>query len=404
VTGSAQTPPRPPRDDGALLYFDHAASAPRRDAVLEAMAPFTRGVVGNPTGAHRAARAARRALDDAREELATLTGSLPGGVVFTGGGTESCNEAVFGVAADRARRGRPARLVVSSIEHHAVLDAARRLARGLLAAPVEVVELPVGRDGVVELEAAAPLLAGADLVSVMTANNEVGTVQPVPALAELARAAAPEAVVHTDAIAAAPWLDLAVAARGADLVSICGHKLGGPVGVGALCFRREVALAPLVVGGGQERGRRAGTQDVAAAVGLATALRLACAERGAGHALTAARRDQLAKLLCTAIDGVTPTVALRDALPGTCHLLVEGVASEELVFLCDEAGLCVSAASSCASGAATQSHVLAAMGVDADLARGSLRLTIGAETTDDDVERAAAIVVEAVRRLRGAAA
>jgi cysteine desulfurase len=172
------------------------------------------------------------------------------------------------------------------------------------------------------------------------------------------------------------------------------------VGVGALCLRREIALAPLVVGGGQERGRRAGTPDVAAAVGLATALRLAAEGRPGACASTAARRDRLAKLLSGALDGVTPTVAGTDVLPGTCHVLVEGVASEELVFLCDQAGLCVSAASSCASGATTRSHVLAAMGVDEPLAHGSLRLSIGAETSDGDVERAAAIVVDAVRRLR----
>jgi len=389
--------------DRELLYFDHAASAPRREEVLLAMAPYTRGVVGNPTGSHRAARAARLALDDAREEVAALTGSLPGGVVFTGGGTESCNEAVFGVAADRARRGRPSRLVVSSIEHHAVLDAARRLARGLLAAPVEVVELPVGRDGVVDLARARALLEGADLVSVMTANNEVGTVQPIAAIAALARDVAADVVVHTDAVAAAPWADLVVAAEGADLVTICGHKLGGPVGVGALCLRREVTLAPLLVGGGQERGRRAGTPDVAAAVGLATALRLAGEERAGAFARTAARRDQLAKLLTSALDGVTQTVPSGELLPGTCHVLVDGVASEELVYLCDEAGLCVSAASSCASGATTQSHVLAAMGVDGALARGSLRLSIGAGTSDEEVERAAGIVVAAVRRLRAGA-
>jgi cysteine desulfurase len=388
--------------ESAALYFDHAASAPRRPEVTEAMAPFTQGVVGNPTGSHRAARTARLALDEAREEVAALTGSMPGGAVFTGGGTESCNMTVFGVAADRARRGRAARLVVSSIEHHAVLDAARRLARGLLTEPVEVVELPVGRDGVVDLDRAASLLEGADLVSVMTANNEVGTIQPIAELSSIAREVAPGAVIHSDAVAAAPWLDLGFAAAGADLVSICAHKLGGPVGVGALCVRKEVALAPLLVGGGQERGRRAGTPDVAAAVGLATALHLACAERADAWAGTAARRDRLTKLLTSELDDVHATVSGAHVLPGTCHVLVDGIASEELLYLCDEAGLCAAAASSCSSGAATKSHVLAAMGVNDAAARGALRLTIGAETTDDDVARAASVVVGAVRQLRSA--
>jgi cysteine desulfurase len=397
----------PPTDQSRtddLLYFDHAATAPRRPEVLDAMAPFLSGVVGNPTGSHRLARVARTALDDARDEVAALTGSLPGGVVFTGGGTESCNLAVFGVTADRTRRGKDARVCVSAIEHHAVLDAARRLARPLLSAPVAVVELAVTPAGVLDLDAAADVLRdGADLVSVMTANNEVGTVQPIPELAAIVRDVAPQAVLHTDAIAAAPWLDLAVAAEGADLVSICAHKLGGPVGVGALCSRREVALVPLVTGGGQERGRRAGTPDVAAAVGLAVALRLSADERAVAASLTAARRDHLAKLLAAGAEGLRLSVVDVPVLPGTCHVTVDGVSSEELVFLCDEAGLCVSAASSCSSGAATASHVLAAMGLGGGDDRGSLRLTLGAETTDDDVERAAAIVVAAVRRLRGAA-
>jgi cysteine desulfurase len=382
------------------LYFDHAASAPRRPEVFEAMAPYTCGVVGNPTGSHRASRAARRGLDDAREEVAVLTGSMPGGVVFTSGGTESCNLAVFGAAADCTRRGRPARIVISSIEHHAVLDASIRLANGLLSQAVEVTTLPVSPDGVVDLDAAAPFLAGADFVSVMTANNEVGTVQPIEALASLAHGVAPTSTFHTDAVAAAPWLDLALVAAGADLVSICAHKLGGPVGVGALCFRREVALAPLLVGGGQERGRRAGTPDVAAAVGLATALRCAARDRECASLDTARRRDALASMLVQRIDGVHVTASDAPRLPGTCHVTIEGVESEELVFLCDDAGLCVSAASSCSSGAVQRSHVLAAMGIDDERARGSLRLTLGHETTDEDVEGAAQIVTSAVAQLR----
>ncbi|HLK46400.1 MAG TPA: aminotransferase class V-fold PLP-dependent enzyme, partial [Acidimicrobiales bacterium] len=273
--------------------------------------------------------------------------------------------------------------------------------RGLLATPTDVAHLPVTPDALVDLEQAPQLVAGADLVSVMTANNEVGTVQPLAALATIAREVAPAAVLHTDAIAAAPWLDLAVVAPQFDLVSICAHKLGGPVGIGALCFRREVALAPLLVGGGQERGRRSGTPDVASAVGLAVALRLCVAEREAAVALTSARRDQLCKLLTNGIDGIRATVAGVPILPGTCHVTIDGVSSEELVFLCDEAGLCVSAASSCASGASRRSHVLEAMGAAVDRDAATLRLSLGHDTTDDEVARAAAVVIDAVRRLRG---
>jgi cysteine desulfurase len=391
-------------DDTTSLYFDHAASAPRRAEVFEAMAPYTCGVVGNPTGSHRAARAARGALDDAREEVAVLTGSLPGGVVFTSGGTESCNLAVFGAAADCTRRGRPARVVISAIEHHAVLDSSLRLTRGLLSQPVEVATVPVRADGIVDVDAAAPLFADADLVSVMTANNEVGTIQPIEALASLAHEVAPDSTFHTDAVAAAPWVDLAVATSGADLVSICAHKLGGPVGVGALCFRREIALAPLLVGGGQERGRRAGTQDVAAAVGLAVALRCAARDRERTSLDATRRRDALASMLVEQIPGSRVTASGSPRLPGTCHVTIEGVESEELVFLCDRAGLFVSAASSCSSGAAQRSHVLAAMGIDEERSRGSLRLTLGHETSDADVDAAARIVSAAVQQLRATSA
>jgi cysteine desulfurase len=383
-----------------ILYFDHASSAPRRPEVLDAMARFGVGVVGNPSGSHRAARAARTALDDAREEIAALTGSLPGGVVFTAGGTESCNTAIFGVIADKARRGKSARVAVSAIEHSAVLGAAERL-EGLLATEVTTSELAVTRDGVLDVARLDEAIPGADLVSVMTANNETGVIQPIAELVAYVHEHAPTAVVHTDAVAAAPWLDLAQAAAGADLVSIAAHKLGGPVGAGALCFRREVALAPLFVGGGQERGRRAGTQDVAAAVGLALSLRLTLAEQAANAAEARSRRDRLNHRLVNAVRGVHVTTPGADVLPGTCHFLVEGVENEALVQACDDAGLCVSAAVSCASGSTTASYVLLAMGISEQLARGSLRLTFGTETTDADVDRAAEIVADAITRLRG---
>ena len=384
------------------LYFDHAASAPRRAEVQEAMAPFSFGVVGNPSGSHRAARAARTALDDAREEVAELTGSMPGGVVFTGGGTESCNLAIFGVTADRTRRGSTARVIASSIEHQAILSAGERLADGMLSAPVELSLLGVTRDGVVDLDAVVELLGGgADIVSVMTANNETGVIQPIRQLAELVHEQAPTTVVHTDAVAAAPWLDLVDAAAGADLVTIGAHKLGGPVGIGALCFRREIPLAPLFVGGGQERGRRAGTPDVAAAVGLAVALRLSVAEQRRASAGVVLLRDRLAALLETGLPGVHLTAPGAPRLPGTCHVLIEGVASHEVVEECDREGLCVSAGVSFASGSSAPSHVLTAMGVDGDLARGSLRLSFGAETTPAEVDRAARIVLDVVSRLRG---
>ena len=251
-------------------YFDHAASAPRREAVTAAMAPWLHGVVANPSGAHHAARAAQRALEDAREAVAAHLGARPGEVTFTAGGTESCQLAVAGRALwARRTRGR-ARLVVSAVEHHAVLDAADWAARALGGVSVE--RAPVDADGRVTPEGFARLLDGdTALVSVMAANNETGVLQPLEAVRDAA-ARVPGCATHTDAVAAAPWLDLARVTAGYDLVSVCAHKIGGPVNAGALVARDGVGIDALVPGGGQERGRRGGTVDVASAVGLAAAL------------------------------------------------------------------------------------------------------------------------------------
>jgi cysteine desulfurase len=382
----------------SLIYLDHAASAPRRDEVADAMEPFTHGVVGNPSGSHSAARQARRAIDEARERVGDLLGASPGGVIFTGGGTESCHLALNGVVRHAHRERGEVAVVTSAVEHHAVLDGAAQLARDLDGVTARAVA--VNRCGIVD---GAALRGGLDarvaLVSVMAANNETGVIEPLDEVAAAARELAPDAVLHTDAIAAAHWLDLREAARDVDLVSVCAHKIGGPVNAGALVMRRPVALDPVVVGGGQERGRRAGTVDVAAAVGLAVALSLADDERGANVATTAARRDALLAGLC-AIDGVHETAPGAPKLPGHAHVTVRDASSEELLFLLDQDGVCASAASSCSSGAASASHVLAAMGVDAGRARGALRFTLGPETTDADVSGAIAAFVRATAALR----
>ena len=372
-------------------YLDHAATSPLRPEVLDAVLPFLRGLHGNPSGAHRLARAARRALDDAREQVAEVVGCRPGEVVFTSGGTEADNLAVLGLA------GGPGTAVCPAAEHHAVLH------------PVEAAGgTVVGVDarGRVDLDQLADALGPeVRVVSVMLANNEVGTRNDLDAVAAVVRERAPQAALHTDAVQAARWLDLRRDAADADLVSISGHKLGGPVGTGALVVRDGVALRPRQLGGGQERGRRSGTQDVAGAVGLATALRLAAAEREAVAARVGALRDRLADGLRRAVDGLVETAApegdRRHLVPGTCHVCIPGVPADALLFLLDEAGVCASAASSCSSGAQQASHVLAAMGVPPELAGGSLRLTLGPETTEADVDRAVEAVAAAVARLRG---
>ncbi len=381
-----------------LYYFDHAASAPRREEVFAAMEPYLHGVVGNPSGTHQAARASRRAIEEAREEVASFVGVTPGGVIFTGGGTESCHLALSGVVRHARRAGQPVEIVTSPIEHHAVLETAEALAREDEGVSVRVV--PVDADGVVDLGVLDALLnERTALCSVMTANNETGVIEPVNDVGDLAAAHSPRVVTHTDAVAAAPWLDLATVTASVDLVSICAHKLGGPVNAGALLVRRPVDFDPVVSGGGQERGRRGGTVDVAAAVGLAAAVRLSALERIENVRQTAALQARL-EACVGALDGVRVTAPSAARLPGHVHLTVTDVVSDELLFLLDQAGVCASAASSCASGAGEPSHVLAAMGVSRDRARGAVRFTLGPETTAEDVGALERIFAATLAQLR----
>ena len=380
-------------------YFDHAASAPRRDEVAAAMERWQHGVVGNPSGSHRAAREARRAVEEAREVVAEFVGAEPAGVIFTGGGTESCQLGVAGVANHHRRHHETTSIVVSRIEHHAVLDAAAMMARDFPSVSVRYVE--VDGDGVVDLESLRAAI-GPDtaVVSVMAANNETGVRQPLDGVSAIAHGAYDGgSVVHTDAVAAAPWLYMPTVTASADMVSLCAHKLGGPVSAGALVVRGPVALDAQVPGGGQEQGRRGGTVDVAAAVGLAAAVRATAREFDEVNE----RVEDLQSTMVNALSllpgcRVTGVAALR--VPGTVHVTLEGLVSDELLFLLDEAGVYASAAASCSSGASQASHVLEAMGVAADRARGSLRFSMGAETTAQDVGEVIAILSRIVHQLR----
>ena len=349
------------------------------------MLPWLADHPGNPSGAHREARHARRALDDARDAVAALLGADPGNVVFTSGGTESDNLAVDGVL--RATGG----LAVCP----AVLEPVRD--SGGVVVPTDT----AGRVDHDRLADTLDALADIALVSVMTANNETGVINDVSAVAEIVAVHAPRAVVHTDAVQATAWLDLVAACRGAHLVSLTGHKFGGPKGAGALVLCAEVPLAPTIRGGGQERERRGGTQNVAAAVGLGEAARLVAAERAATAERVGRLRDRLEVGLVdrvpdarrTVPDGTTRT-------PGIAHLCFAGVESEALLFLLEQEGIAASAASSCASGAQEPSHVLAAMGIDREVALGSLRLSLGHGSTDAEVDHALVVVPAAVDRLR----
>lgn len=370
-----------------MAYLDHAATSPLWAEARDAMLPFLGDSYGNPSGAHAPARVARKAIDEARDIMAEVLGCDPGEVVFTSGGTEADNAAVFGV-----QRRHGGVVVCSAVEHHAVLDPVLAVDGRLVA---------VDADGVLDLDAlAAALDPSVSLVSVMLANNEVGSIQSLGAVREVVDDRAPGALLHTDAVQGYCWLDVADAATPADLVSVSAHKFGGPKGVGVLVVRRGVTLAPLLLGGGQEQERRSGTQNVAGIVGMATAARLTAEDRKTTIDRVAALRDRLVDGLVSAVEGALESGDRSRKIASTAHLCFEGIDSESLLFLLDRAGIAATAASSCASGAQAPSHVLEAMGISRDLARGSLRLSLGRTTTDADVDAALATIPPAVERLR----
>lgn len=373
-------------------YLDHAATTPMRPEAVEAMLPYLSERFANPSGSHRFAREARTAVDDARETVAAVLGCAPGDVVFTGSGTEGDNTAVFGALSRRHGMA-----VCPAAEHHAVLHAVEQ---------VHGTVVPVTGVGAVDLSVLAHTLdelvasVGVAVVSVMAVNNEVGSITDLAAVAEVVRRHAPAALLHTDAVQAPCWLDLRDVTPHVDLLSLSAHKFGGPKGVGVLVTKPGANLAPLVVGGGQERERRSGTHNVAGIVAMAEALRLTDAERSSELPRLAALRDQLVDALQAALPDVHETVPRSHKVAGSAHVCIDGIENEALLYLLDEAGVCASAASACAAGAMEPSHVLAAMGVPRDRALGALRLTLGRTTTPADVERGADAVVSAVRRLR----
>ena len=387
--------------DAYRAYLDHAATTPLRPEALEAMLPLLTDGFANPSGAHTESRRARVALDDARDLLAELLGAAPGEVVLTSGGTEADDLAVHGgweaLAAARPE-GPPPAVVCSAMEHHAVLRACRSLAARTGAALREV---PSGPDGRIDLAALAEACRpDVGLVSVMAVNNEVGTVQPLDEVARIVAAGAPGAVLHTDAVQAVPWLDVARTTAPAALVSVSAHKFGGPKGSGALVVRSGARVRPRLDGGGQERGRRSGTPNVAGAVGAAAALAVTVAERDEAVARVGALRDRLADGLLARLPGAVETGDRDHRVAGILHLRIPGVESEAAVVLLDEAGVAASAGAACSSGAVEPSHVLEAMGLDRRQASSGLRFSLGVTTTGQDVDHALAWVPGVVERLR----
>jgi len=371
------------------VYLDHAATTPMRPEAVAAMLPYLIEHFGNPSGSHSVARRAKQALEDARDEAAAALGCRPRELVFTAGGTESDNLAIAGVISRRAGRA-----VCAESEHHGVLHTVTALGG---------VVVPVDAMGLIDFDALSSVLAHGDVavVSVMLANNETGMIQPLERVIHEVRRVAPDAVVHTDAVQAFLWLDVATMAADVDLVAISGHKFGGPKGVGALVVREGTLLAPTIHGGGQESDRRSGTHNLAGIVAMAAAMTATVAQRTATVARVGGLRDRLVDSLLTNIPDAIETGDRSQKIAGNAHLRFPGVESESLLFLLDEAGICASAGSACASGAIEPSHVLTAMGISDDEARGSLRLSLGSTTTDEDIDLALKAIPDVVSRLRG---
>ena len=373
------------RHNGAVTYLDHAASTPVRAEAVAVMLPFLTERFGNPSGAHAMARDARNAIDDARAVLADALGCRAGEIVFTSGGTEADNAAVFSFA----QRGT---VVCSAIEHHAVLEPVQHVSGRVV---------PVHGDGIVDLDALADALdERVSLVSIMLANNEIGTVQPLDEIALVVRERAPRAALHTDAVQAFPWLDVAAPSSVADLISVSAHKFGGPKGTGALVVRDGTPFTARQIGGGQERERRSGTQNVAGIVAMAEAARLTVDERKLVVDRVAPLRDRLADELLARVPDTVESGDRARKVAGNCHLCFAGIESEALLFILEQHGIMASAAASCASGAQDPSHVLAALGIAREVAQGSLRLSLGPSTTADDVDRVLDVLPGAVARLR----
>lgn len=384
-----------------MAYLDHAATTPMLPAALDAYVAAAREL-GNPSSLHAAGRGARRLVEESRERIAAVLGARPSEVVFTGGGTEADNLAVKGIFWAR-RDGGHRRVVASAVEHHAVLDAVEWLGRHEGA---DVTLQPVDDAGRVDPEAFAELVRvhGGEIavVSVQWANNEVGTVQPVAELASIAAAAG--VPFHTDAVQAVGQVPVHFAASGAAALTLTGHKVGGPVGVGALLLGRDVACTPLLHGGGQERDVRSGTLDTPGVVAFATAVETAVTSREENAARVSALRDELVARVRAAVPEAILNGDPGDRLPGNAHFSFPGCEGDALLLLLDAQGIYCSTGSACSAGVAQPSHVLLAMGADDPRARSSLRFSLGHDSSPADVDALLAVLPGAVERARRAGA
>jgi cysteine desulfurase len=386
--------PAPGRTIRAMaIYLDHAATTPLRREVLDAMLPYLTESFGNPSSAHAFGRTARAALDEAHERVAARLHAEPREIVFTSGGTEANNLALKGAAWAGKAHGH--RIVTSAVEHHAVGHTLGHLEKF----GFEVVELPVDRYGRVDpdqLEAA--LTDRTILVSIMLANNEVGTIQPIADIAKVVRGRK-GVLLHVDAVQAAPYLDLDLSALDIDMVSLGAHKFEGPKGVGALYVRHGTHILAQQQGGEQERHRRAGTENVAGAVGLAAAYELCCTERSETVGRLRRQRDKLAKAIL-ATPGTETTGHPKQRLPGLLSIIARDTDGVSVSMSLDLEGIACSVGSACTTGSTEVSHVLTAMGYPEEEARGALRLSLGRTTTDEEIETACEVVPRVLASMR----
>jgi cysteine desulfurase len=363
----------------SFIYLDYAATTPLAPAVREAMAPYETGLFGNPSSLHRFGREVRRGLDGARDSLARSLGCDPGELYFTSGGTEADNLALLGIA--RAHRDRGRHLIVSSIEHHAILEAASFLERE----GFQVTRLPVSSEGIVSTGSVRDALApDTTLVSVMTANNEIGTIQPIAEIGAICRERG--VFFHTDAVQAVGVLPIDLRTLPVDALSLAAHKFYGPKGVGALFVRRGITFESILLGGSQERERRAGTENVAGIIGMAHALELALSHREEEVARLTRLRDRLHAGIVEGIEGVALNGPVASRLPGHLNLSFARADAESLLLNLDLEGIAASSGSACSSGAFEPSHVLTALGHSSERALSSVRFSLGRPTTDEEID------------------
>lgn len=373
------------------VYMDHGATTPMREEVLEAMLPFLKEHYGNPSSIHSQGRAVRREIDAAREKIATILGADPKEIIFTAGGTESNNIALRGSA---KKRGEPGHIITTSIEHHAVLDVCRDLEKE----GHRVTYLPVDSYGRINPEQVKEAIApDTFIISIMAANNEIGTVQPIEEIGAIA--AEHKILFHTDAVQVVGQLPIDLSKMHVDLLSLSAHKFNGPKGVGALYMRKGVRVAPVYHGGGQERKVRPGTENVPAIIGMARALELAAAEMEGKRKKLTGLRDRLIKGLLD-IDQVVLNGHPDERLPGNVNASFKHIEGESILLSLDLQGIAASSGSACSSGSLDPSHVLSAIGLDHQTAHGSIRFTLGYGTSDDDIDYVLEVIPSVVERLR----